>query len=190
MTATWRLSSLDTMPAVGYLEVIPQVLGEIEVGVAVRKGEEEFLELINEVIAESGGLHTKALEGEPQRQLAEVEARHAARLERDQLAVEPRRLVIQVSKDDNYNFDIYRMANLSFTLTEQDSGESHYSSKLNFKGRVASSSASVPPGTYRLVLSKMGNWSPGGVTILATDPDQVTVRIRLQKGGNVRLTRS
>ena len=184
--------SLDTMPGVAHLEVVPTTIGTVDCAVAVQKKDTRLLEMVNEVIAQvkAEEAYPQWLQGEPEAQLARVEKRHPERLERDRKAVQPRRLVIQISKDNNYDFDIYRMANLSFTLTDQESGQSYTSSRIDFQGRTGISNITLPPGTYKLLVRKMNNWSPGVVVVQPSDPNQLTIRIRLQRGGQVRMTRS
>ena len=146
------------------------------------------LEVIAQMQAEEA--YTQWLQGEPEAQLARVLERHPERLENERLAVEPRRLAIQISKDANYDFDIYRMANLTFTLTEQETGQSYTSSRIDFQSSTGVSGVTVPPGSYKLVIPRMNNWSPGTVVVQPSDPNRLTIRIRLQRGGQVRLTRS
>jgi ABC-type amino acid transport substrate-binding protein len=184
--------SLDTMPGTTGLEILPDILGTVDVAVAVMKADTRLLEMINAIIARvnSENLYDQWLDGEPKEQVARVEQRHPDRLMNDLKAVEPRRVVIRVSKDDSYDFDIYRLANLSFTLTEAESGKIFTSSRIDFQSRVGVSRITVPPGTYKIVLPKYNNWSPGVVQVQASDPDRVTVNIRLRTGGQVRMTRS
>ena len=184
--------SLDTMPGTSGLEVLPTILGTLEIAVAVKKNDDRLLQMVNAVVArvKSENLYTQWLDGEPKEQVARVEQRHPDRLANDERAVEPRRVVIRVSKDDSYDFDIYRLANLSFILTEEESGETFTSSRIDFQSRVGISSITVPPGTYKIVLPKYNNWSPGTVQVQPSDPDRVTVNIRLRNGGQVRMTRS
>lgn len=184
--------SLDTMPGVGYLEIIPEPLGTIDVAIAVPKDDPELLKLVNGVVdqVKKEQLYSQWMGEETAQQLERVAGRRAARLEGERLAAEPRLVRIQISKDTNYDFDIYRMANLPFELTEESSGERYTSSKIDFKGSVGSSSVRVPPGSYRILMKKMNNWSPGSVTIQPSDPKSITVRIRLLQGGQVRIQRS
>lgn len=184
--------SLDTMPGTTGLEVLPTILGTIDMAVAVQQDDTRLLEMVNTIIArvKSENLYDQWLDGEPKEQVARVEQRHPDRLLSEQEAVKPRRVIIRVSKDDNYDFDIYRLANLSFILTEEKSGKSFTSSRIDFQSRVGVSSLTVPPGTYKIVLPKYNNWSPGVVQVQPSDPDRVTVNIRLRTGGQVRMTRS
>ncbi len=184
--------ALDTVPGVGHLEIIPGVVGAVDTAVAVQKKDTRLLEIINEVIArvKAEDLYSQWLQQEAEAQLATVQERHPERLESDRKAILPRRVVIQVSKDNNYDFDIYRMANLAFTLTDEKSGQSYNSSRIDFKGRTGSANVTVPPARYKLMVRKMNNWSPGTVVVQPSDPDRLTIKIRLQKGGQVRMTRS
>ena len=184
--------SLDTMPIVARLEILPTTLGSVDCAVAVRKQDTRLLEMINEIIGQvkAEDLYTQWLGEEPKDQLARVQQRRPDRLEKELRAEEPRQVVIRVSKDNNYDFDIYRMANLSFILTDEESGKRYTSSRIDFKNRVGISSLSVPPGSYKIVLPKYNNWSPGVVVVQPSDPNRVTVNIRLQRGGQVRMTRS
>lgn len=184
--------SLDTMPGTSGLEILPGVLGAIEIAVAVKKGDARLLEMVNAIIARinSDNLYDQWLDGEPKEQVARVEQRRPDRLLSEEKAVEPRRVLIRVSKDDSYDFDIYRLANLSFTLTEEETGKRYTSSRIDFQSRVGVSSITVPPGTYKIVLPKYNDWSPGVVQVQPSDPGRVTVNIRLRTGGQVQMTRS
>ena len=183
--------ALDTVPGVGHLEIVPEVVGTVDTAIAVQKKDTRLLEMVNEVIAhvKSEDLYSQWLQEEAEAQLAQVQERHPERLERDRQAVLPRRVVIQVSKDNNNDFDIYRMANLTFTLTDEKSGQSYNSSRIDFKGSTGSASVTVRPGRYKLMVRKMNNWSPGIVVVQPSDPERLTIKIRLQRGGQVRMTR-
>ena len=183
--------ALDTVPGVGHLEIVPGVVGTVDTAVAVQKKDTRLLGMINEVIArvKAEDLYSQWLQEEAEAQLATVQERHPERLERDRQAVLPRRVVIQLSKDNNNDFDIYRMANLTFTLTDEKSGQSYNSSRIDFKNRMGSASVTVPPGRYKLMVRKMNNWSPGVVVVQPSDPERLTIKIRLQRGGQVRMTR-
>ena len=183
--------ALDTVPGAGHLEIVPEVVGTVDTAVAVQKKDTRLLGMINEVIArvKSEDLYSQWLQEEAAAQLAQVQERHPERLERDRQAVLPRRVVIQVSKDNNNDFDIYRMANLTFTLTDEKSGQSYDSSRIDFKGSTGSASVTLQPGSYKLMVRKMNNWSPGIVVVQPSDPERLTIKIRLQRGGQVRMTR-
>ncbi len=183
--------ALDTVPGVGHLEIVPEVVGTVDTAIAVQKKDTLLLEMVNEVIArvKSEDLYSQWLQEEAEAQLAQVQERHPERLEKDRQAVLPRRVVIQVSKDNNNDFDIYRMANLTFTLTDENSGQSYNSSRIDFKGSTGSASVTLQPGSYKLLVRRMNNWSPGVVVVQPSDPERLTIKIRLQRGGQVRMTR-
>ena len=183
--------ALATVPGVGHLEIVPEVVGTVDTAVAVQKKDTRLLEMINEVIArvKSEDLYSQWLQEEAEAQLAQVQERHPERLERERQAVLPRRVVIQVSKDNNNDFDIYRMANLTFTLIDEKSGQSYNSSRIDFKGSTGSASVTLQPGSYKLLVRRMNNWSPGLVVVQPSDPERLTIKIRLQRGGQVRMTR-
>lgn len=179
--------SLDTVPGAAHLEIVPGTLGTLECAVALRQGDGRLLEMVNEVIGQvkSEKLYGQWLDEMVGDQFTRVSERQENRI----VAAQPRRLVIRVSKDRNNDFDIYRMANLRFILTDHDSGDKFTSSRIDFKNRIGVSSTEVPPGTYRVSLPKMG-LTPGDVTVTTGDPDQVTIRIQLRQDGNVVMTRS
>ena len=183
--------ALATVPGAGHLEIVPEVVGTVDTAVAVQKKDTRLLEMINEVIArvKSEDLYSQWLQEEAEAQLAQVQERHPERLESDRQAVLPRRVVIQVSKDNNNDFDIYRMANLTFTLIDEKSGQSYNSSRIGFKGSTGSASVTLQPGRYKLMVRQMNNWSPGVVVVQPSDPERLTIKIRLQRGGQVRMTR-
>lgn len=184
--------ALDTVPGVAHLEIVPGILATVDCGVAVRQEDEHLLGLVDGVLSQLKleNTYSQWLNETAKDVVARVESRQPNRLEKERLAVEPRRITIRVSKDRNYDFDIYKMANLSFRLTHQKSGKVHSSSRMDFKKRVGVSSVTVLPGIYKIVLPKMNNWSPGQVQILANDPGRVTVNIVLLPGGTVRMTKS
>ena len=191
MISTWPLSPWTRYPEWGHLEIVPEVVGTVDTAIAVQKKDTLLLEMVNEVIArvKSEDLYSQWLQEEAEAQLAQVQERHPERLEKDRQAVLPRRVVIQVSKDNNNDFDIYRMANLTFTLTDENSGQSYNSSRIDFKGSTGSASVTLQPGRYKLLVRKMNNWSPGVVVVQPSDPERLTIKIRLQRGGQVRMTR-
>ena len=78
----------------------------------------------------------------------------------------------------------------TFAVSYEESGKTFTSSRIDFQSRVGVSSISVPPGTYKIILPKYNNWSPGIIQVQPSDPDRVTVNIRLRNGGQVRMTRS
>ncbi len=174
--------SLDTVPGVSHLEVLPGIVGRIDCGISMRKGEDDLLKLINEVIADSkekGHIDQWVNEHIGDR-VARVESRHPERVESDRHAARPRRISIRVSKAANFDFDIYRLANLSFVLTEQETKKSYRSSRIAFKQRVAVSTATIPPGNYMLTLRKFRLKAP--VVIEGADDSDITLKIRLRRG--------
>ena len=174
--------SLDTVPGMSHLEVLPGIVGKIDCAVAVRKQDNDLLKLVNEVIAEckEEGRVAQWVEEHVGERLAEVEARHAKRLESERHAARPRRISIRVSKAANFDFDIYRLANLSFVMTDQDTGKSYRSSRINFQRRIAVSKATIPPGNYLLTLRKFRFRAP--VVIETADPADVKLNIKLRRG--------
>ncbi|MFQ5740833.1 MAG: substrate-binding periplasmic protein [Acidobacteriota bacterium] len=183
--------SLATTPGVTHLEIVPGVIDTVQCAVAVRKNDKELLSLINEVIAEvkEQNLYPTWTAEHIGDRLAQVEQRHQARLERAKKAAEPRRVVIRVSKDRRNNFDIYRFANLSFVLTNRSSGKTYTASRIDFKGPVGVSAVNVPPGNYSVVLPKF-NFRPGTILVLESDPNRISVNIRLQADNRAKITRS
>ncbi|MBI4444295.1 MAG: amino acid ABC transporter substrate-binding protein [Acidobacteria bacterium] len=174
--------SLDTVPASGHLEVIPGAIGSVEVAVGLPKGDEELLKIINETIAEvkQQNLVSTWINEHAGGIVAKVEGRQAQRLEDERLARQPRRIAIRVTKDENFDFDIYRLANLSFTLTNRKTGEAFQSSRIDFQQRVGVSQATIPPGHYTMTLLKYGFSAP--VQIENDDPGNITINIRLRRG--------
>lgn len=174
--------SLATVPGVGHMEIIPEVLGTLECAVAVRPQEKELLELINQVIQEvkSQNLYAQWTEEHLTEEVRSVEARHSERMEKARRAAEPRRVVIRVSKSANYDFDIYRMANLSFVLKNHSTGSSYNSSRIDFRNSVGIAGTTVPPGDYTLSLPRFNFNAP--ISISPNDPQQVTISIVLSPG--------
>ena len=115
--------------------------------------------------------------------LDEVNARRTERLALAQKAAEPRQIKISVSKDKNFDMDIYRMANLRFVFRNSVTGSSVSSSKIGFQGSVGVASAAVPPGSYQLTLPKFNFSTP--LEIDPSDAKVVPIKIRLTSGGVV-----
>jgi ABC-type amino acid transport substrate-binding protein len=179
--------SLDTVPGAKGLELVPGDAGKVECAVAVWKGDEELLKIVNDSIAkvQSEGLYAQWTAEHVGERLAHVEERHAVRIKQEQ---GPRNIEIRVSKDANYNFDIYKMANLSFQLTNSKTGEKSRSSRIRFRRKVGSSSATITPGNYTLSLPKFG--FKQRIDINKDDPDTVTFTIRLKTGGQIIFQKS
>ena len=183
--------SLATIPGAGGLEILPGTIDTVEVAVALRKEDSSLLEPINAAIAEytQAGQY-KQLAGEHiEDNLEKVLARHPRRLELAVKAKQPRDLTITVARDRGATFDIYRLANLSFVLTDRISGQSHTTSRIDFRGATGRCAVKVPPGDYQIRLPKF-NFTVGGVSILAGDPDDIALRMRIQTNGNWVVTRS
>ena len=174
--------SLDTVPGTKGLELVPGDVGKVECAVAVRKGDEELLKIVNDSIAkvQSEDLYAQWTKEHVGERLAQVEQRHAGRIKKEQ---GPRNIEILVSKDANYNFDIFTMANLSFQLTNSKTGEKSRSSRIRFRRKVGISSATIPPGNYALSLPKFR--FNQNIEITKNDPDKVTFTIRLKTGGQI-----
>ena len=176
--------SLETLPGVSFLEMIPGSVGAFDCAVAVRQGDQPLLEIVNEVIAEikAEDQYAQWLNEYDEGRLARVELRHSRRLG-------PREIQVRISKDRGNPFDLYRMANLRFVFKNQQSGESYPTSRIRFQGRVGVSSASVPIGTYALSLPQF-NLNAGTVSVSSSDPQKVNVTIRLRADNSIELGKS
>ena len=174
--------SLATVPGMSHLEMLPGVVGRLDCAVGMRKGEDDLLAVANEVVAEvkANDQVVQWISEHIGDRFAEVEGRHAARLENDREAARPRNVSIRVSKSANFSFDIYRLANLRFVLTNQDTSQTYRSSRISFQKSVGVSRATVPPGPYVLSLPKFR--LKAGVVIEPEDAGLVTVKIRLRRG--------
>lgn len=177
--------SLATTPGATHMEIIPEVLGKLEVAVVVKKNDKQLLNLVNEVIAQAKkeGMFESWTQEHAGTRYEEVVKRRVDRLEAEEKAAEPRQISIRVAKDANFQMDIYKMANLQWVFRERTSGQSFSSSRIDFQGRVGVASASIPPGDYVLSLPKF-NFSTS-VQINPTDPKSIPIRIQLTSGGVV-----
>jgi ABC-type amino acid transport substrate-binding protein len=177
--------ALDTVPGVSGLEVIPATVATIDCAVAVRKEDTRLLEIVNQVISQVKGENLVAtwLDEHQGDRVARVQERHPKRVRAAELAEQPRQVVIRIQRGPNSRFDIYRVANLPFTLTHQSSGQSYTSSRIDFQGAVGVSSATVPPGAYVLALPRFNLRAQ--LVISPTDPNQVRVNISVQQDGSV-----
>ncbi len=172
--------SLDTVTGASVLELVPGVIASVPVAVAVPKGDAELLRLVNQVIAEvKDSTYQKWFDSHLQDRLAKIEMRYTDRKQREQQEREPRNITIRISKDADYDIDIYRLANLSFTFS--GGGRTYTSSRIDFRGPVAYSSISVPPGSYRAEIVKAG--FRANVNIVPTHPKNLTISIRLKLEG-------
>ncbi|HSR70444.1 MAG TPA: ABC transporter substrate-binding protein [Acidobacteriota bacterium] len=173
--------SLATVTGAGHLELLPDVVGTYPVGVGFAKDAPDLEELINNVVSEVNdqGLYEQWLEESLGDSLNQVAQRYRERKQREQAAREPRTITVRVSKDADYRFDIYRMANLRFTM--RGGGQTYRSSRIDFRGPVGYASLQAPPGSYNLSLSEFG--FNAGLEIVPTHPKSVTVNIRLKESG-------
>jgi ABC-type amino acid transport substrate-binding protein len=177
--------SLATTPGTGHMEFHPEVLGTLDCGVAMKRRDSGALELVNGIISqlkESGQLAawTEEHAGD---NIAQVTARRDERLAKIQREQEPRKIQIRVSRDSNVDFDIYKMANLRFNITEATTGKRYQSTPVAFQGSTGTARTEVPPGTYTLSLPKF-NFSTS-VEILPNDPGQIPINIRVTSTGVV-----
>lgn len=183
--------ALATLTGVGHMEVIPEVLGRLEFAVGVRRDDQALLDVVNRVIERvlSEDQYAAWLGEHVDDEQREVEQRQAKRLEVAQRATQPRQVVIRVSKDDNFQFDIYRLANLSFILRNQSTGQTFNTSRIDFQGRVGVASVSVPPGMYTLSLPRF-NLNTPPVQISSADPSRVGINIRITGSGNLVVSKT
>jgi polar amino acid transport system substrate-binding protein len=177
--------SLQETPGAAHMDFGPEVLGTIECGVGMRKGDKALLDLANQVIADvtGAGQFTEWLEEHAAGRVETVLARHQERLDQAKKASEPREITIRVSRARNFTIDIYKMANLRFVLTNQKTGEKSSSSPIRFEGSTAVAKVTVPPGSYILALHKFNFRS--SIDIGPNDPKEVPINIRLTSSGVV-----
>lgn len=178
--------SLATTPGAGYMEVLPDVLGEIQCGVAVKKGDRQLLELVNGVIDQMKKediYQQQIASNQGQEYLQQVSARYTERMKEEERRNRSRAVSISVSRDSNVNIDIYKMANLHFTFVPQGGGRNITTTAINFQGRVGKCSARVPPGKYTLSLPEFNFTTP--VEISPEDKESVDIEIRLTASGPV-----
>ncbi len=185
--------ALDTVTGMSRMEILPGTLGSFDVAIAVPVSNQTLLRTLNEVIAEArnqGELERLTQEHMGDR-VAKVEKRYVDRVERERLAVAPRRFSLTLSKESGSTFDIYKLANLSFSLRHEQSGKSYYTSKLQFRKKNGFTGVSVPPGRYRLHMpSKFGGSEVGSVLIKKDDPDRVSYNLRLKADDTISLLAS
>jgi ABC-type amino acid transport substrate-binding protein len=182
--------ALDTVPGVSALEIVPGTLATIDCAIAVRKEDTRLLEIVNEVVSEvkNQNLFATWLDEQMGDRVARVQARQTDRIQAAQRAEQPRQVLIRISRGPNSRFDIYRVANLPFSLTNQGSGQSYTSSRIDFQGAVGVSSATVPPGSYLLSLPRFNLRAQ--LVISPADASQVTVNIQVQQDGSVVIRKS
>ena len=181
--------SLATMTGVSHLEILPDfIVASVECGVALRKGQDQLLQLVNEAIRESSRKYQGWIDEQfNPKLLRKVMARYQTRQDEVRRANKPRRVAIRISKSRSSDFDIYRVANLAYVLRNTN-GKTFTSSKIDFRGRTGVSSVTIPPGTYSVTLTKF-NTTFGTLMIRREDPTRITVNIRLQASGQFTMAR-
>lgn len=182
--------SLATMTGVSHLEILPDfIVASVECGVALRKGQDQLLQLVNEAIRESKVDYQGWIDEQFNPDLLrKVMTRYERRQDELRRAKRPRRVSIRISKSRSSEFDIYRVANLAFVLRNTN-GETFTSSKIDFQGRTGVSSVTIPPGNYSVTITKF-NTTFGTLMIRREDPARITVNIRLQASGQFTMTRA
>jgi len=168
------------------LEIVPGTLGSIDIAVAMRKEEEQLKELVNGVIGEMKNQHASMLAEHDGGRLQKVLGRFPKREDEEKRANAPRQVTIRISKDQGSKVDIYRFANLTFTLTNTESGKSYSTSPVGFQQRTGFASASVPPGKYVVSLAKFG--LQGSLNIGTQSPNAVSVNIRFDTAGRMSIS--
>ncbi len=178
--------SLATTPGAGYMEIVPGDIASIDIAVAVKKGDKPLQTLVNGILStmkQENTYETMLEEHGAIRYLQEINERRANRLEEEKQASTPRSVTITVSKDADFNFDQYKLANLTFVFRNQETGATIQTTPITFAGRVGRARASVPPGNYTLSQPRF-NFS-ASVSIVPADKDNVPITIRLSSGGVV-----
>ncbi|HSR69116.1 MAG TPA: ABC transporter substrate-binding protein [Acidobacteriota bacterium] len=180
--------ALDTVAVMKNMEIMPGSLGSFEIALAVPKGSTTLLNAINGAIREareSGELQAWMEEHIGER-TQKVRQRHQDRLKRQRMAVQPRSFVLRISKESQSPFDIYKIANLTFSVRGE--GDSITTSKVNFNKRTGYVSASLKPGRYQLYLPKVfGNSSLGEVLIKSDDGARVNYNLVFRADSSVYL---
>ena len=174
--------ALDTLPASSHLEILPTAVTSLNCAVAARKGEEELIKFVNDVIKSAKSEYATALEEHDAERVQKVMARYPARVKAEANAAKPRSITICVQRGPGSTFDIYRMANLSFNLGP------YTTSRIQFSGKVGCASVSAPPGKYILSQPRFG--FNVGVTILPTDPNSVRITITIKADGSTSVSKS
>lgn len=178
--------SLATTPGAGYMEILPQVLGELQCAVAMKQGDRNLRQIVDAIIEEMKKEDVYAQQiaaNKGQEYLQEVAARHTQRMEEEAKRQRVRAVSISVSRDSNVNIDIYKMANLHFQFVPQGGGNNIPTTAISFQGRIGKCSARVPPGNYTLSLRQFNFTTP--VEISPEDKDSIAIEIRLTASGVV-----
>jgi len=173
--------ALDTLPASSHLEIFPTAVTSLNCAVAARKGEEELILFVNEVIKTSKSDYATALEEHDAGHFAKVIPRYEERKKKEANAAKPRNITICVQRGPGSTFDIYRMANQSFTLGP------YTTSRIQFSGKVGCASVSAPPGEYVLSQAKFGFRT--GVVITPSDSNSVRLTITIKADGSTSVSR-
>jgi hypothetical protein len=172
--------ALSTFPGAGEMEIHPDSLGTLQVAVGLPKGDEKFLKLVNDVVAELKPQLDAAKLEHSQDYLAQVMKRREERIRLEEELQAPRDITIRVSRAAGYTaFDIYRMANLRFEF--RGGGSPIQSSPVQFQGSTGVCSAKVPPGSYTLAQPKFNFTTP--VTIGKNEPPRITISITVNQNG-------
>jgi len=177
---------LSETPGMSALEIVPGSLGSIDMAVAMRKGDEILAELVNGVIRDIKGQYDTVLAEHEGDRLQKVLGRYPHRIKIETMANAPRQVTIRISKDAGSKVDIYRFANLTFTLTNTETGKSYSTSPVGFQQRTGFASASVPPGKYTVTLSKFG--VGGSLNIGPESPKSVSLNIRFDVSGQIHIS--
>ena len=127
--------ALCTFPGAGKMEIHPDCLGTLQVAAGLPKGDEKFLKLVNEVIADLHVEIDSTKTEHAQDFLDQVEKRKADRELELEKQLAPRNISIRVSRARGFtDFDIYRMANLRFEFRNRAGGRAILSSPVKFQG--------------------------------------------------------
>jgi len=177
---------LSETPGLTALEIVPGSLGTIDIAIGMRKGDEQLAELVNGVIRDMKGQYASMLDEHEGDRLQKTLDRYPNRIKIEERANANRQVTIRISKDAGSRVDIYRFANLTFTLTNTESGKSYSTSPVGFQQRTGFASASVPPGSYVVSLAKFG--LRGSLNIGTQSPTSVSVNIRFDTAGRMAIS--
>jgi len=172
--------ALCTVPGTGEMEIHPDSLGTLPVAAGLPKGDEKFLKLVNEVIADLKDELEAAKAEHAQDYLEQVMERRRERLDFEKKQQAPRDITIRVSRAKGFtDFDIYRMANLRFEF--RGGAGVVRSTPVQFRGSTGVCTAKVPPGDYMLAQPKFNFAAP--VNIGKNEPSRITISITVTKTG-------
>ncbi|HSR49261.1 MAG TPA: ABC transporter substrate-binding protein [Acidobacteriota bacterium] len=180
--------ALDTVAVMKNIEILPGTLGSFEIALGVPKGSTTLLGALNKVISEakeSGELQAWLDEHIGDR-TAQVRQRHEDRLTRERLAVAPRNFVLRITKANNSPFDIYKLANLTFSVRGKEGSVT--TSRVRFNQRTGYASAQLKPGRYQLYLPKVfGDSSLGEILVKPDDGDRINYNLLFRADRSVYL---